>query len=73
MDQSGNVRSINIILQALRSRPVKIRRPRSAKRDEEDYTYQEVEDDLESRDEQLDEGKETKHCVIKSYKLFIMC
>ena len=61
MDQSGNVRSINIILQALRSRPVKIRRPRSAKRDEEDYTYEEVEDDLESRDEQLDEEKETKH------------
>ena len=60
MDQSGNVRSINIILQALRSRPV-IRRARSAKHNEEDYTYEEVDDDLESREEQLDEEKETKH------------
>ena len=61
MDQSGNVRSINIILQALRSRPVKIRRPRSAKHDEEDYNYEEVADDLESQDRRLDEEKETKH------------
>ena len=60
MDHSGNVRSINIILQALRSRPV-IRRERSAKHDEEDYTYEEVEDDLESDDGRLDEEKETKH------------
>ena len=61
MDQSGNVRSINIILQALRSRPVRSRRERSAKYNEEDYTYEEVDDDLESREEQLDEEKETKH------------
>ena len=60
MDQSGNVRSINIILQALRSTPV-IRRARSAKYNEEDYTYEEVEDDLESHDGRLDERKETKH------------
>ena len=61
MDHSGNVRSINIILQALRSRPVRSRRERSAKYNEEDYTYEEVDDDLESREEQLDEEKETKH------------
>ena len=61
MDQSGNVRSINIILQALRSRPVRSRRARAAKYNEEDYTYEEVKDDLELRDEQLDEEKETKH------------
>ena len=77
MDQSGNVRSINIILQALRSRPVRSRRARAAKYNEEDYTYEEVEDDLESRDERLDEEKETKHTFKtrihgdKKRKLFI--
>merc|ERR1711874_51523 len=53
--------SINIILQSLRSRPIRSRRARSAKYNEEDYTYEEAEDDLQSRDERLDEEKETKH------------
>jgi len=61
MDHSGNVHSINIILQALRSRPVRSRHERSAKYNEEDYTYEEVDGDLESREEQSDEEKETKH------------